>query len=484
MFYQQPLHLCIEPTMNINNIIRRKPFFSTLLVWISITLVLSSCITLQQPPTQLPSLTPPPPLIWQTTFYVDGIKGSDLNSGTQAQPWQTIQKAADIVSAGNTVIVESGNYPERVRVVRSGVSESPITFQAEGRVVMEGFTVKADHVTIKDFEITNTPDNETDGVGIFVQGSYCDLENNYIHYATRGGITLFDETGIPIQTSNCTVRNNRLYRNAHHGIEVSGETHLIEGNEIWGTIQYHPNWINPPPSADADGIRFFGSGHIFRGNFIHDISLNDPYNLDPHIDAFQTWGNPDGTDVTNNIIFEKNIISLQEGAVGWQIEGAIHDLIIRNNKVEAHDAGIRGYAGTGSPHNLFIANNIFIGRLSVSPVGITITNAINVTFNNNIILDQTFKTLDISGEGNDVAYNLAYNRDGSIPPAPNALPLINSLWGIDPLFTDSWIMDYHLQTASPAINAGVPLTYVNEDFDGIVRPQGAGYDIGPFEYSE
>lgn len=444
-----------------------------LLIGFSIIVLLSSCI----PSGGITTSTLPQISIPQNIFYVEGKFGSDSNTGLQAQPWKTIQKAADTIDAGDTVMILHGDYAERVRVAHSGVAGAPITFQAEGQVIMKGFTVKANYITIRGFEITDTPNNDTDGVGISVQASYCDIENNYIHYATRGGIT------ITPNTSDCLIRGNRIYRNGHHGIEVDGKNHLIENNEIWGTIQYHPNWINPPLTADADGIRFFGSGHVFRGNYIHDILLSDPYNINPHIDAFQTWDSSVGLEVANHIIFEKNIISLRERSAGWQLGGATHDLIIRNNIVEVYDAGIRGYAVNESPYNLLILNNIFIGKLSVSPIGVTITSGTNITFKNNIILDQKNKTLEILGHGNDVAYNLAYNSDGSIPPAPNGVSLVNSFWGINPLFMNPLTTNYHLKTGSPAIDAGAPLLDVKDDFDGIARPQGVGYDIGPYEYS-
>ncbi|MDD3891218.1 MAG: T9SS type A sorting domain-containing protein [Bacteroidales bacterium] len=49
----------------------------------------------------------------------------------------------------------------------------------------------------------------------------------------------------------------------------------------------------------------------------------------------------------------------------------------------------------------------------------------------------------------------------------------------NPLFVSS--TDYHLQSTSPAINAGTIGTYAY-DFDGIARPQGSAWDMGIYEY--
>jgi hypothetical protein len=48
--------------------------------------------------------------------------------------------------------------------------------------------------------------------------------------------------------------------------------------------------------------------------------------------------------------------------------------------------------------------------------------------------------------------------------------------------TDSW--DIHLPSGSPAIDAGAPSLLLTEDFEGDIRPQGAGYDIGADEFAE
>jgi hypothetical protein len=50
----------------------------------------------------------------------------------------------------------------------------------------------------------------------------------------------------------------------------------------------------------------------------------------------------------------------------------------------------------------------------------------------------------------------------------------------DPLFTSRPI-DLSLATGSPAIDAGATLRSITNDFNGALRPQGIGYDIGAFE---
>jgi hypothetical protein len=42
--------------------------------------------------------------------------------------------------------------------------------------------------------------------------------------------------------------------------------------------------------------------------------------------------------------------------------------------------------------------------------------------------------------------------------------------------------DYHLKSTSPAIDKGVATYAPAKDYDDVARPQGAGYDIGAYEY--
>ncbi|HEY6106047.1 MAG TPA: choice-of-anchor Q domain-containing protein, partial [Anaeromyxobacteraceae bacterium] len=49
----------------------------------------------------------------------------------------------------------------------------------------------------------------------------------------------------------------------------------------------------------------------------------------------------------------------------------------------------------------------------------------------------------------------------------------------DPMFLSS--SDFHVSPTSPAINTGTSTRAPATDFDGVARPQGAGFDIGAFE---
>lgn len=416
------------------------------------------------------------------TDYFVSPAGNDSNPGSSSAPWKTIQKAANVMVAGDTCTVLAGTYDERIQITRSGTPSAPITYIASGKVTTKGFRIAASYVSVKGFEITNTGANWTEGVGIDVaSGTNCVIENNYIYEATCRGIAT------SASTDSCTIRNNRLYRNGMVGIDLYGTNHLVEKNEIWGTIQHHPKWPDPP-GADADGIRLFGSGHTFRANYIHDITYKDAENVDPHIDCFQTW-----TDAyhapAKNIVFEGNrcvvleSLSSNANGHGFMLHGASY-LTIRNNIIQAF-GGVN--TGAGGCSNLTIVNNVFSSDLSFptdrSPIGIGLFNAPYVTIKNNIFYNLPDHLIYVSGTsstGLDVGYNLAYRSDGK-PPAGSPYP--NDLWNVNPKFINPG-SDFHLQADSPCIDKGISLSAVNTDFEGIPRPQGNGYDIGAYEKKE
>ncbi len=81
-------------------------------------------------------------------YYVSP-SGVDTSNGSFATPFRTIQKAANVATAGDNVIIRAGTYRETVRPANSGTVSLPITYRAyETNGVYEDVVISgADPVT-------------------------------------------------------------------------------------------------------------------------------------------------------------------------------------------------------------------------------------------------------------------------------------------------------------------------------------------------
>ena len=107
------------------------------------------------------------------TYYVS-LKGDDSNDGkTPTTAFRTIAKGVSVLKAGDTLIIKSGNYGnERVRVLRSGTKDAPITIKAEepGKVILKGTgggagisIINKSYIIVEGIKFTNY------GVGVLIK---------------------------------------------------------------------------------------------------------------------------------------------------------------------------------------------------------------------------------------------------------------------------------------------------------------------------
>ena len=396
----------------------------------------------------------PPPA---NAFYVS-TTGSDSNSGSSSSPWRTIQRAANTVSAGATVIVSAGTYSERVSLSRSGSSSSPITFQAQGSVVMKGFSITGSYVIVDGFEPSNIAASgfaPASYAGIYSSGGHNIIRNNYSH--NNGSIGIYLDT----PSSFNQVLNNVIAYNGDVGIWTRGSDHLIQKNDISHTIQIPANWSNPPNWADADGIYFEGARHVFKGNYIHDITFADAgqacsfcQQTVPHRDAFQESGDSSDVIVDGNLI---HIPYKQQWTSQMMMISSTHtNLMIRNNIVYNTDRGPNIY---GTFIGLKIENNTFV-NITDYAVDIEATGGNNVLVRNNIFRNVRTPAVDVVS----ATATQDHNFTG------------------DPMFVNEAGLDFHLKSGSPAIDTGLNTSDVTQDYDGVSRPQGSSTDIGANEY--
>jgi Protein of unknown function (DUF1565) len=69
------------------------------------------------------------------TLYV-ATTGNDSADGSAAAPWRTQQRAANLVRAGDQVIVRAGHYAG-FNLTTSGTAANPILFSADPGVIVD-----------------------------------------------------------------------------------------------------------------------------------------------------------------------------------------------------------------------------------------------------------------------------------------------------------------------------------------------------------
>jgi parallel beta-helix repeat protein len=280
-------------------------------------------------------------------LFVDNANPScsDAGSGTASQPFCTVGAAARRVSAGQTVQVAAGTYPENVTVPTSGTATAPITFTAASgaSVVLSGqasgFTISSrSWITVNGFTVTGTS-----GYGISVTTSaHITLSGNHVSYSghpvsgqTRSGIRLGSVT-------DSLVSGNTADHNTYAGIELNnGSTR----NEVKANVTF--NNARGYERA-APGIRLYAApGNVVDGNVSH-------HNEDSGIEAYPGSNN---TLIYNNVTFNNG-------------DHGIDDLTCTGQRIIANTAYKNVTAGInveGNSTGATLANNISVDNGIKSP---------------------------------------------------------------------------------------------------------------------
>ena len=373
-----------------------------------------------------------------TNRYVK-TTGNDSNNGlTWATAYLTIQKAADVVNAGDTVTVEAGNYGTSVNtylvgIIRSGTAGNPIVFRSAtkyGAVLNGSYNATdsgwgvvfgdVDYITFEDFEIKNCGRM---GVYIMPGSSNIIIKGNYIHdIGRRCSDTDYGMVGIDAwDASNISVTKNKFanigrYQPSENGCSVS--------------TQFYKN---------------------------HDHAL--------YFDAIST------------IVVSYNIFYNNER--GWSIhsfsDGTSSNVDIINNIFDDQNPWRTGQILLYSDMtSVRIANNIFYNPpLAGSKEGVCIhVSGTTYTYSNVTI----FKNLIYNG----VALIGPEGDDGNITSGSiSGVTKSNNIENTDPLLLNVSANDYSLREGSPAINSGDSFG-LTTDFAGNVIV--GNPDIGAYEY--
>jgi hypothetical protein len=120
------------------------------------------------------------------TYVVDQAApgAADTNSGTEEQPFNTVQRAADAAKPGDVIYVMAGKYNERVHAKAGGAEGKPVAFVAVPRrsATVGGFDLEADYVRVEGFDITA----DKPATAFQLRSSHCEILDNYIHEMMAG----------------------------------------------------------------------------------------------------------------------------------------------------------------------------------------------------------------------------------------------------------------------------------------------------------
>jgi hypothetical protein len=456
-----------------------------------------------------------------SSWYV-AKTGLDTNDGKSiGAPFLHIQKAVNVSIAGDTIYIREGNYNEMfstsgvvycIAMKASGTAGNPITltnYNGERAVINGvGVTLPSGYGLISLWSYGS------------VGRKYITIENLIFENSSQNGITTLYDTTSP--SNNITIRNCTFNDISYCAIKSWQQRSSPQISDI--TISNCSfSEIETAVGSMGEGVTFYGCKNIvFQNNYMTNfykigvviannsknvlIDRNRFNNTLMDLNAYSIYvdgGQQDLpiTSTVSNVVISNNLIWGTHNGIGFTSEftgGSIDNITIVNNIINitgsvsqycitnfndpAHqyDVTIKYNTlyknGAGYPifiratstyiHRFIIANNIFITggatnyQLYCSYLDSTETDFLRV----DNLYYHTSKTSN------------TYFNDGTNKFEASAVRT-------NPLFVSLGTYNYHLNSTSPAIDAG-SLTYtISYDYDGNPRPYGMGYDIGAYEYN-
>jgi hypothetical protein len=352
------------------------------------------------------------------------------------------------------------------------------SISGEDYQVWPAFKIDCESLTDSDYIIFDHLEVENAAVAIFTesrhfQSNYNIFQHNNIHDigyqggASDEGIYFGRDIRQPLKYQDYgqimynKIGPHRFTTNiVGDGIEIkeSARYATVFGNEVFG--------IQPKGCADAP-IRISGIDAFVANNFVHDINPGE--NRGCGISIIDDYPSEPSTGGKRAIVVN-NIIADVRG-VGIRVLDA-DDVKVLNNVV----------------YNIFPEPGCTTYDCLADSMGIIVQNwqgsTENIEIKNNIVYQVPYGIgryewsrdypVSISSDYN-IVYGASLESFHGIPQ--NSHDLVSN-----PEFVNPENGNFHLQSYSPAIDAGTTLSDVTIDFEGTPRPQGAGYDIGAYEF--
>ena len=434
-------------------------------------------------------ITYTPTNVWQATVTTEPNQVFlDNTRGNKQASLGAVDSANDWFWAANVLYVYSTSDPDTAYTspgIESGARNHAMTLNGQSYITVDGLILeKANHAV---------------GSGVWMNGAGATrnvIENSTIRLNNSAGITVFTTDA---QSGGHTIRNNTIHDNGGHGITFnagtdgssSGNETRISGNTIynnnsfgvfaytsWAIIESNTVYSNGNVSTEYGGIHIWGGAvddptantgdnNIVRYNVSHsnisggndgtgiqlDIYSDDnqvyynlTYNNDgPGVAVFADQGNV----VYNNVAYDNCQDSSGELTTKSEFRVGDHASYTNTNTVLKNNIGFATQANTYA---------VYVGSGVTTP-----------TIDSNLWYRAAGDWWWFGAGGGDVL--ATWNGKSGVGDDLNS----------DPLFVNAATPDFHLQSGSPARDAGTDVNRTR-DYDGVTVPQETNPAIGAYEY--
>ena len=483
----------------------------------------------------------------QISWYVDNTVASGGNGTSWASAWNSFAAInwANI-HAGDTIYISGGSasqtYTETWTVGASGSAGAPITIAAgqdaghNGTVIFDynadgdsstkvAITVNRKYITFNGnvgganhIQFKNLRNILDRYAGIAIEGGGTGLVFDNLTFINDNNGIVLDGASTAAEIKNCSFQQIR----GDKAIDVNSTTGAFDANLIHDNdIETLYNTAVPPGGSGQyvgpDAI-WANSGTSIFNNTIK-VSTTSLYTSNQHPDMMQVTGNyikvygntftnvgdsvfdydcyanatPHDIRIYNNVFRILTTIDpypeyFRMYSSGTKPTSLTNVKILNNDFIDNtggyHAIRFDSFSGTQTATGIEIKNNIFynVGDGTSADAIINIDNSTGYTsssfaFDANIYY-QAGRTQYINFRGTSytaatwVAANEPKGKNGQAPAFVSYTAFANA-------------NDYHLQAAdSVAKDTGVDLSaYFTSDKDDVTRPQGAGWDIGAYEFT-
>ncbi len=432
-------------------------------------------------------------------YFVDPVNGDAGGDGSELLPWGSLQQVLDDglvasfepaelpfdgtgelvernpgapVQGGDTIWLMTGEYGaltienfynDEWITVAALEGETPrfsgVLVRGSAKWRLKGLSVSAEHA--ETYEVHTLVDLDSHNW----RGPVHEVEIAKCHIRSVADTSSWSAedwdslacNGIQVDGWDHLIRDN-LLENVNFGISVSADTTLVRGNTIDG--------------FSGDGMRGLGDFGVFEYNTVkncYDVNEN-------HDDGFQSWSNTDegvGTGEVRGVVLRGNLI------INYEDPNQPHRGTLQ---------GIGCFDGTFV--DWVVENNVVI---TDHWHGITLSGARNCKLVNNTVMDLNDE------EPGPPWVSIGAHKDGT-PPVDcvvrnNLTTAVNCHEDVTvdsniliedaaALFVDPAHFDLHLLPTAEAVDTGSLDLASSHDKDGIPRPQGAGVDVGAYEWHE